>query len=596
MPSSHPSTDQLRAFALGRLNPRESTLIERHVETCNNCCGVLNAVPDDDVLKLLKQGDAHRNSDTGGFTVNADVNRGNVPLALQQHSRYRIIQVLGDGGMGVVYKAEHRLMARIVALKVINRRLLSNPLAVERFRREFKAAARLAHPNIVVAHDAEEAGGLHFLVMEYVDGVSLAQYVERKGPLPVATACFFIRQAALGLQHAARQGMVHRDIKPQNLMLTRKGQIKILDFGLARFASEEAALSGLQPTLKGLDAEDALTQAGMIVGTPDYMAPEQAVDSSQADIRADIYSLGCTFFFLLTGQPPFSGHSAASTLDWHAARQPPDLKTRRSDLPPEVVRIIQHMMAKDTAQRIQTPGEVAKLLTKLATGGLAAANSSDIAAAISATPAAAATVQYGSPEWKGPGSTLQLLRHGRWQTARHRILHQLRHCVQRRPYQIAALGIVLCMGLGALWFANRDRVDGVKPNDSGAAIAIPVKPQQASVTIRQNPVKMRQNRVALVLTRESFWSPDYLYLREALERQGTAVTVVSSRVGPVTSDARVQADQQSWKFKPNSRLVRFGQATLTRSCLFRPATRSLSTIPQRLRPRTWRLKTTTPEY
>ena len=547
MTASHPTTEQLRAFALGQLDPSESSFIERHVETCVDCCLVLNEVPDDDVLKMLKQGDALRNSEAAGVSPGDDeMARGQIPLALQQHARYRVIKVLGDGGMGVVYQAEHRLMARMVALKVINRRLLSNPLAVERFRREFKAAARLTHPNIVVAHDAEEAGGLHFLVMEFVDGVSLAQYVERRGPLPVATACFFIRQAALGLQHADRRGMVHRDIKPQNLMLTRKGQIKILDFGLARFASEEAALSGLQPTFDGLDAGIALTQAGTIVGTPDYMAPEQGVDSSQADIRSDIYSLGCTFFFLLTGQPPFSGNSIAGAIHSHAALQPPELNTLRNDVPPELVRIIQLMMAKDTAKRIQTPGEVANLLTKLATGGLAAASTSDIAAAISATPAPAITVLDGSPQREGPASTLQLLVQGRWQPPCRRIAHLLWQRLQRRPYQIAgALGVALCMCLGALGIANRSQPDEVKPAD--------VIPHNPVVTIERPavvappleiPVKKQRARVALVLTRQSFWSPDYVYLKDSLEREGTEVTVVSSRVGPVTSEPTVQPDQE----------------------------------------------------
>src|SRR5207247_504467 len=153
-------------------------------------------------------------------------------------------------------------------------------------------AARLQHPNVVTAYDAEQAASLHLLVMEYVEGVNLAKYLEPEGPLPVEHACNFVRQAALGLQHAFEQGMVHRDIKPQNMMLTPKGQIKLLDFGLARMASE-------QTTGK------FQTAAGVYMGTPEFMAPEQATDARTADIRADIYSLGCTLFCLLTGRPPF---------------------------------------------------------------------------------------------------------------------------------------------------------------------------------------------------------------------------------------------------------------------------------------------------
>src|SRR5207248_858467 len=150
----------------------------------------------------------------------------------------------------------------------------------------------LQHPNIATAHDGEQAGSLHMLVMEFVEGQSLDRVLERKGPFPIQFACGYVRQAALGLQHAFEHGMVHRDIKPQNMMLTPKGQIKLLDFGLARMASEQT-VGRFQ------------TAAGAYMGTPEFMAPEQATDAHNADVRADIYSLGCTLFYLLTGRPPF---------------------------------------------------------------------------------------------------------------------------------------------------------------------------------------------------------------------------------------------------------------------------------------------------
>jgi serine/threonine protein kinase len=180
-----------------------------------------------------------------------------VPAALASHPKFKVLRPLGQGGMGAVFLAEHRVMERPVAIKVVNRALLDQPDALQRFFAEVRAAARLSHPNIVAAYDAEPAGDLHLLVMEYVEGVNLAEYLAQKGPLPVALACHFIRQAALGLQHAHEQGMVHRDVKPQNLMLTRKGQIKILDFGLARLASERGNRQGL-------------TQVGSFMGTPEY--------------------------------------------------------------------------------------------------------------------------------------------------------------------------------------------------------------------------------------------------------------------------------------------------------------------------------------
>ena len=433
--------------------------------------------------------------------------------------------MLGRGGMGVVYKAEHRLMERVVALKVISRRMISNPSAVERFQREFKAAARLTHPNIVVAHDADQAGGLHFLVMEFVDGVSLAQYVECKGPLPVATASLFIRQAALGLQHAAKHGMVHRDIKPQNLMLTRRGQIKILDFGLARFASEDTASDVALSSnhVPEFGADSGLTEAGMIVGTPDYMAPEQAVNSSTADIRADIYSLGCTFIFLLTGQAPFSGDSVTRTLRSHADRQPPSLPKLRGDLPPELVRLIERMLAKDPAQRCQTPGEVAQTLAKFAIGGLAAAGSLD---ANELRPAASArAIGTGSTGIDEPASTIQLVRNGRWSALRHRAQYALRRSLRTRPRRIAAALTVLLLAGVVAALALSSGNQPTTPDSGGSPVAA------------AKPVTQRLPRIALVLSREKFWRSDYQAVREALEQHGASITVVSSRVGPVTSDS-----------------------------------------------------------
>jgi serine/threonine protein kinase len=268
---------------------------------------------------------------------------------LAHHPRYRVVELLGEGGMGTVYQAEHRIMKRRVALKVINSRLVDSPIAVERFRREVQAAALLSHPNIVIAHDAECVGDIHFLVMELVDGVSLDRLVARKGALPVAHACDYARQAALGLQHAHEHGMVHRDIKPQNLMLTPEGQVKILDFGLARFASEN--------NLIGL-----LTESGAMAGTPDYIAPEQAEDARQADIRADIYSLGCTLYFLLTGQPPFPHGSAFQKFLAHHKQAPRPLTEFRDDLPSGLLAVFERMTAKDPAGRYQTPAEVDRAL------------------------------------------------------------------------------------------------------------------------------------------------------------------------------------------------------------------------------------------
>jgi WD40 repeat protein len=306
---------------------------------------------------------AGQHSAPTGATAPCPAASGDVPAELAEHARYRVHGLLGVGGMGAVFQAEHRLMERPVALKVLVRGLIDDPAAVERFRREVKAAARLSHPNIVQAFDADQAGAAHFLVMEYVEGTDLARLVAERGPLPVARACDYARQAALGLQHAFAHGMVHRDIKPQNLMLTPEGQVKVLDFGLSRFVSESPppAPAGDAP---GADA--TLTQTGSLMGTADYVAPEQAQDAHAADIRADIYSLGCTLYFLLAGRCPFPDGTFVDKVVAHRQKAPPPLAEFRRDVPAPLVRVLERMMAKDPARRYQTPAEVAQALAPFA--------------------------------------------------------------------------------------------------------------------------------------------------------------------------------------------------------------------------------------
>jgi LSD1 subclass zinc finger protein len=272
-----------------------------------------------------------------------------IPEELAHHPRYRILRVLGQGGMGTVYLAEHKVMERTVALKVINPAVLSHPNALERFRLEVKAASRLSHPNIVTAHDAEQAGTFHFLVMEYVEGTDLAAYLKKKGSMPVHLACYLVRQAALGLQHAHEQGLVHRDIKPANLMVTRNGQVKILDFGLVRLRSDQGA--------------PGMTQLGACMGTLEYMAPEQSRDASKADARADIYSLGCSLYCLLTGEPPFQGMTAPVAC---LVRDPEPLHRLRPEVPEGLSAVVAKMIHREPGQRYQTAAEVARALEPFA--------------------------------------------------------------------------------------------------------------------------------------------------------------------------------------------------------------------------------------
>jgi serine/threonine protein kinase len=297
-------------------------------------------------------GSIPRDVSTVGGPGAAPVSAEESLVSLAGHPKYKLLGLLGKGGMGTVYKAEHRAMKRLVALKMIAGSLINNAASVKRFEQEIVAAARLSHPNVVTAYDAEEYAGFHFLVMEFVEGVDVGQIVKTGGPLPVVDACDYVRQAAMGLQHAFEQGMVHRDIKPQHLIRTPDGRIKILDFGLARFVSESAPGAGL-------------TESRAIMGTPDYVAPEQLQDSRKADIRADIYGLGCTLYFLLTGQPPFPAGTAFQKYMAHVDRAPQSVAELRKDLPPGLPPIVERMMAKLPALRFQTPMDVAQALVPI---------------------------------------------------------------------------------------------------------------------------------------------------------------------------------------------------------------------------------------
>jgi len=261
-----------------------------------------------------------------------------------------LLEKIGEGGMGEVFKARHRHMGRDVALKVIRREKLASPEAVRRFRQEMEAAARLSHPNVVMAYDADADGERHFVAMEFVDGLTITRLVRERGPLPIREACDYARQTALGLQHASEQGVVHRDIKPSNLLVaTRTNQVKILDMGLAWVDS---------PSANGFD-QSRITQEGLLVGTPDFIAPEQARNARKADIRADIYALGGTLFFMLTGQVPYPGGTSTEKLVRHATEPIPDVTRYRQDVPTMLLAIMAKLLAKKPEDRFQTPSEVA---------------------------------------------------------------------------------------------------------------------------------------------------------------------------------------------------------------------------------------------
>ncbi len=266
---------------------------------------------------------------------------------------YLVSDILGEGGMGRVYHAQHTRLGRDVAVKVIRKEKLTNPQTLLRFEQEIHAAAQLSHPNVVLAFDAETADGNLFLSMEYVEGTDLTKLVRQNGPMPVAHACDAARQAALGLQHAHERGMVHRDIKPSNLLYTPKGQVKVLDFGLAML---------YHPAARGGDAAHRVTQDGFVLGTPDFLAPEQAQNPGGVDIRADIYSLGATLFYLLTARVPFDAPTPTEKLLKHISDPPPSVNQHRPDVHPQLDALVRWMMAKKPEERPQTPLDVAMAL------------------------------------------------------------------------------------------------------------------------------------------------------------------------------------------------------------------------------------------
>lgn len=261
---------------------------------------------------------------------------------------YRILERLGFGAMSNVYLCKHRATQARVAVKVLAATQAKDPKALKRFYREARATASLDHPNIVRVHDVDWDGETNFIVMDFVDGSSIQDIIKHFGAMDIQRAAHYIRQAALGLQHACDHGLVHRDIKPGNLLIDRKGEVKILDMGLARFAEEG-------------DME-VLTQ-GEVLGSPEYLAPEQALDSHKVDIRADIYALGATFYFMLTGKPPYHEEkSPAGKLLSKETRPPQPVRSLRPEVPENLVAIVDKMMAKAPAQRYQNPLDVAEAL------------------------------------------------------------------------------------------------------------------------------------------------------------------------------------------------------------------------------------------
>jgi serine/threonine protein kinase len=372
-----PSREALRTFGLGKSPTETFEAIAKHLIHCTQCEQAIRSLHEEpDVLVVaLRKGrdpDPFDKQQQDEVVSLVEVIGQQVPEPLKSdlsHSKshslptqigeYEILGRMGVGGMGEVYQALHRRLRRHVAIKVLRPDLIRDSRAIKRFEREVQAAGKLTHPNVVATHDAGEHDGRHYLVMEYVTGSDLASVVKENGPMSVHQALDCIVQAARGLAHAHAEGIVHRDVKPSNLLLDTKGTVKVLDMGLARITDPLADPSAAS----GAD----LTRSGNIMGTIDYMAPEQAMDSRHADARSDIYGLGCTLYYLLNGRPPFSGDTVLKRVTAHQQAQIPHLPATRADVPPGMQAVFAKMVAKAPEARFQTILELLATLESLKT-------------------------------------------------------------------------------------------------------------------------------------------------------------------------------------------------------------------------------------
>ncbi|QJW95592.1 protein kinase domain-containing protein [Frigoriglobus tundricola] len=551
-----PKPETLAAFVRGELAEQESATVAGHVGACEECCRVLQLVPNDSLAGLARDAAvAPATVHSGGpprsltpGTIGSPPPR--LPAGFADHPRYRIISELGAGGMGTVYKAEDRLMGRVIAIKVVSLHLTARASAVERFRKEIRAAAQLNHPSVILAHDTGEAGGAHFLVMEFVEGVSLDRLIAKKGPLPAPMASNFTRQAALGLQHAADKGMVHRDIKPQNLMVTRKGQVKILDFGLARFghADDEeppAPQSGRVPFGAAKELANAgVTNPNLVMGTPDYLSPEQAKNSHDVDPRSDIYSLGCTLYFLLTGRPPFQ--SASTHLDKliaHTHAEPPSVHGARKDVPEGLAAVLAKMMAKKPADRYQTAAEVAAaLLPYTRSDSPKEPNFEIVDASVVTPPPVASGASSDTAPVPGAATLAETPRLKRAKRGKKRASPWRRLRWPVLGGAVAALvfvgAIIALSGKRARTTSNDAPADPAATAKTGPAAppnggtddkgAKDEKPNPRVPPTEITPPPKARAKVLYVLPSKGVWLHDYVPVRERLEAKGLTVVTTST--------------------------------------------------------------------
>jgi len=369
-----PDKSVLTDLVLGKLPGEAIEQLSSHIETCSTCQSLLDTLDnlEDSVVADLKAASRPGQIDPnleqqiqdaakiGPAVWSGEAQRPTEAddFAGRQLGQYELQERIGRGGMGTVYKALHVRLKRHVAVKLLSSHRLRDPQAVARFAREMEAVGRLDHPHLVRAHDAGDADGLHYLTMELLDGTDLSRIVRKNGPLGMADASEVVRQAALALQYAHEHGLVHRDVKPSNLMLTASGQVKVLDLGLARLTSDTPQA-------------DEMTGSGQVVGTGDFIAPEQGQDTRNADARSDIYALGCTLYFLLAGRGPFATPEYATFMQKvmaHAQQPVPPISQFCGDLPSGLVAILQRMLHKAPDQRFQSAAQVAQALEPYVAG------------------------------------------------------------------------------------------------------------------------------------------------------------------------------------------------------------------------------------
>ena len=406
-----PDRETLLRYSLGMLPEEQREPLDSHLDSCPDCQAMIVTLDDaDDTaigrLRMPLSGESvlaePQLQDALAAAMGMPARTPDAADMPEMLGEYRLIAELGRGGMGRVYKALHTKLDRTVAIKVLPRGRAGEDHATNRFAREMKAVGRLAHPNIVHAYDAREIDGTAVLIMELVDGLDLAEIVRRtiearsasepgiearsasergncahslarRASIPVPDACELVRQTALALQCAHDHGLVHRDIKPSNIMLARSGEVKLLDLGLARFLAGDCPSFCIDKngTVPFPAAVEEMTGTGQAMGTADYMAPEQASDSRTVDIRADIYSLGCTFYKLLTGRAPFSGPEYRTTLDKlnaHVNQPAPPVRQIVPEVPQGLATVLDRMLAKDPSARFATPAEVAEAVAPFCAG------------------------------------------------------------------------------------------------------------------------------------------------------------------------------------------------------------------------------------